>query len=102
MLHKKLLINQRFPSGYKEDYQLWLRILKDGIIAANYGSADSYYRLGKNTLSSNKIDELKKQWYVIRLQHVGYIKTVCYLLTYVYFGLKKHCQAYRSGLGVKI
>lgn len=96
MLDRSKLQDVYLPYTDKEDYALWLKLTKQDIIAYNYGGCDAYYRVGKNSLSSNKFKEVVRQYRVVRkVAGLSRVKAVWALLNYVYFGLKKH-KNYRS------
>lgn len=80
------------PNIAKEDYALWMYLLKKtGIRARNSGLNTAEYRVQKNSLSSNKVKEIKKQIMVLRsIGELGIIRTFFCIFSYVYHGLRKH------------
>ena len=50
----------------RQDYALWLKILKQEVIAYGLNENLAYYRLRSNSVSSNKIDLIKYQWKLYR------------------------------------
>ena len=79
------LINMR------NDYALWLSLLREGNKA--YGMIDilADYRSRKNSLSSNKLQVIKYQWKIYRFyQHLGFFKSIYYMLYYAYYGFRKY------------
>ncbi|HPF83121.1 MAG TPA: glycosyltransferase family 2 protein [Bacilli bacterium] len=57
-----------FPNIKSEDTGLWLRILRNGIIAKGINETLVYYRRSENTYSSNKKEAVKKMWDLYRNQ----------------------------------
>lgn len=80
-----------FPYTPKEDYALWMLILKNGITSLRCDSAMAFYRKQDSSLSSSKFSEIFKQWYVLReVGELSSIKSLYCLLTYAFNGLFKH------------
>lgn len=80
-----------FPDSPKEDYALWLCLLKKCTVASNTGHVDAFYRQTPGSLSSNKIQEFSRQAHVLR--HYGNVsgpKLLLNLITYTYYGLTKY------------
>lgn len=68
MIDRKLLhSNFLFPNSPKEDYAAWLTLIGKKVEKA-YALPEvlALYRLSKNSASSNKLKEIKKQIYVLR------------------------------------
>lgn len=91
LLHKDAIGETRFPYIPKEDYALWLMILKKGIVAYNQCESTAFYRKQKKSLSSNKLKEIVRQYKVLRtvadLSKIDAILRVC---TYIYKASIKH------------
>ena len=49
-----------------EDYALWLSILRSGYIAKNSETIGALYRVVEGSLSSNKLEDLKWTWHILR------------------------------------
>lgn len=80
-----------FPDSPKEDYALWLCLLKKCIFALNTGHIDAFYRQTPGSLSSNKIQEFSRQAYVLKhYGNIGGIKLLLNLITYTFYGFKKY------------
>ena len=45
-----------------QDYATWLRLLKSGYIAVGVNEVLNKYRIGHNSLSSNKLDSIRQIW----------------------------------------
>ncbi len=64
----------------RQDYALWLKILKKGITGHGLNENLAYYRLRKNSVSSNKIDLIKYQWKLYReIEKLSFFESVFYL-----------------------
>lgn len=72
----------------RQDMGLWLKILKNGIVAR--GLVDkplARYRIGCKSVSSNKIGVLKYQWRIYReVEKLSLIKSINYFRHYAYRG----------------
>ncbi|MDD1796033.1 glycosyltransferase [Enterovibrio sp. ZSDZ42] len=75
----------------KEDYAFWLKIIKQCKVASKVNGTLAYYRRGTTTLSSNKVKEIGKQWYVLRnVENLPFLLSVNCLISYCFNGLRKH------------
>jgi len=75
----------------KEDYVLWLNIMKK--IGSTKGIIEplAYYRIGESSVSSNKVNAAAWQWKVYRnVEQIGFLKSIYYFINYVYFGIIKY------------
>lgn len=69
----------------RQDYALWLKILKGGITGHGLNENLSYYRLRNNSISSNKLEMLQWNWRLYRnVENLSIIKSVYYLCYNVY------------------
>lgn len=88
---KSKFINIEYDNFPKEDYAFWLKLLKQCEKAYRVPDSYAYYRVNKNSLSSNKIKEIKKQWYVIRwVEKKSLISSIYCIASYMIHGFKKH------------
>lgn len=74
----------------RQDYALWLRILK--IVPRAYGINRSLakYRLSPNSISSNKLNASKFQWRVYReIEGFSLIRSAYYFANYFFYGVIK-------------
>lgn len=73
----------------RQDMGLWLKILKNGMIAK--GLVDeplASYRKGSNTISSNKVSVLKYQWRIYReIEQLPLLTSLYYFMHYAYNGI---------------
>ncbi len=75
----------------KEDYVLWLNIMKKINTTQGIIEPLAYYRVGETSVSSNKVNAAAWQWKVYRdVEKLGLVKSIYYFVNYVYFGIKKY------------
>lgn len=74
-----------------QDHVAWWHILEKGHRAYGLQENLAYYRIGRHTLSSNKLRTARKRWYNYR-QVMGFsrIKALYYFSFYFYHSLRKH------------
>ncbi|ACM93540.1 teichuronic acid biosynthesis [Nautilia profundicola AmH] len=75
----------------RQDYGLWLKILKQ--IESTKGMQEklAIYRIRKNSVSSNKLKAAKYQWKIYReVEKLNIFQSIYYFLNYAYYGLKKY------------
>jgi len=75
----------------RQDYGLWLKILKKIDKAYLYNESLAVYRTRNNSISSNKINASKFQWKIYReIEKLNLLQSSYYFLHYAYKGLKKY------------
>ena len=75
----------------KEEYVLWLDIMKK--IGSTKGIVEplASYRVGQSSVSSDKANAALWQWKVYRdIENLSLAKSLYYFANYVYYGLKKY------------
>lgn len=73
----------------RQDYGLWLSILKTGEKAYGFPVVLSQYRLTSNSMSSNKISLIKWNWKLFReVERLSFVKSVYYLACNIALKLK--------------
>lgn len=73
----------------RQDYGLWLKILKKGEKAYGFPEVLSLYRLTDASMSSNKISLLLWNWKLLRQEEgLSFVKAVYYLASNVFIKLK--------------
>jgi len=75
----------------RQDYGLWLKIMKK--INTTQGMLESLakYRIRKKSVSSNKFKAAKYQWKVYReLENLNFFQSMYYFSHYAYFGITKY------------
>lgn len=87
----------RFLYTDKEDFATWVYLLSDRTqIAKKFPSCFVYYRIGENSLSSNKLLELYRQNRVLKnVAKLSFIARLICLTIYSLKGLKKHIYNYK-------
>ncbi|MFM5390162.1 MULTISPECIES: glycosyltransferase family 2 protein [Aeromonas] len=80
-----------FPICPKEEYAFWLRLLRQTKYAYRVPGTTSYYRRSSQSLSGNKLKEIKKQWYVVReMENTSFWLSLYYMIHYSTKGIMKH------------
>lgn len=102
VLDKTAFDDFEFPITPKEDYAFWLKLLRQTDFAYKVPNTTSYYRLSDDSLSGNKIKEIKKQWFVIRkVEKTPLLKSLYCMLFYSFYGFFKHYISTRNGSNKK-
>jgi len=74
----------------RQDYGLWLKILKDGCLAIGLYDSYVYYRVRKGSVSGNKILAAKYHWKILReVAELPIYRAARYFLDYAINGIKK-------------
>ena len=91
-LDRNVVKNIYFPKERHEDYICWLNILKQyDITAFGINKVLGTYRIGKKSISSNKLQSAIWNWQVYReSQKLSIMKSIYYMWFYVINGLKKY------------
>lgn len=75
----------------RQDYGLWLDILKKTPEARGILEPLAEYRIRKDSISSNKINAAKYQWSIYRdLERLNFLKTLYYFIHYTINGMRKY------------
>ena len=75
----------------RQDYGLWLKILKK--IGSTKGILEplAIYRIRRNSISSNKIKAAQYQWKIYReVEKLNLFQSVYYFIQYAYYGVRKY------------
>ncbi len=73
-----------------QDTATWWKILKRIDYAYGLDEILSYYRITRNSLSSNKIIALKRTWNLYRnVENLSFIKSLYYFNIHLFFAIKK-------------
>lgn len=75
-----------FENVGHEDFVLWLSILKKGFKARNTGTVTALYRVGKHSVSSNKLKVLSWQWNILRRVEKLPLYKSCYF--YIHYAVR--------------
>lgn len=100
-----VLIKKKFFKDIKmekddmhEDYAVWLRILKQGVIAYAVNDPLLIYRISRNSKSGNKLKTLKMTYKVFRFIGVNPIGSVYFMSMHVFNSVKKY-RVIKKGKG---
>lgn len=75
----------------RQDYGLWLKILKKVDYAEGILDPLAKYRIMKNSVSSNKLVAAKYVWKLFReVERLNIFKSFYYFCFYVYYGVRKY------------
>ncbi len=75
----------------RQDYGLWLQILRQGHIAYGLNECLAHYRVRGESISSNKMLAARYQWQIYReVEHLPLWTTMLCFASYAWFGLRKH------------
>ena len=78
------------PNVKSEDTATWWKILKNGYTAYGLNEALSYYRRTEGSLSSNKIEAIKRIWNLYRnVEHLNIFKSIYCFIFYAINTVKK-------------
>jgi teichuronic acid biosynthesis glycosyltransferase TuaG len=73
-----------------EDYQLWLSILRQGLIGISVSDTLGLYRVHGKSLSSNKLAAARCRWLVYRgFERLGLLASTYYFIVYAATGVVK-------------
>lgn len=91
VIDRELIGDFRMPLIRKgQDTATWLSILKKYEYAYAINETLAYYRVVKGSVSSNKIEALKRTWYVYRhIEHIPLIKCTYFYTNYIFNAIKK-------------
>ena len=74
----------------RQDYGLWLKILRGGVIARSLGDCLAYYRVGQSSLSSNKLLAAAYVWKLFReVENLSWLRSVYHFAGYSVHGVRK-------------
>ncbi|BAI79877.1 glycosyl transferase [Deferribacter desulfuricans SSM1] len=88
----KILGKMFMPNILKrQDYGLWLKILKKIRTTKGIIEPLAIYRIRKDSVSSNKLKAALYQWKIYRdVEELSLFKSLYYFINYVYYGIKKY------------
>ena len=91
-LDRKIIKDIYFPKAKHEDYICWLNILKQyNIVAFGLNETLGTYKVGKKSISSNKLQSAIWNWKVYReSQKLSIMKSIYYMCFYMINGIKKY------------
>lgn len=75
----------------RQDYGLWLKILREIDTTKGILEPLGTYRILKNSVSSNKKNAAKYQWKIYReVEKLSFVKSIYYFVQYAYYGVMKY------------
>lgn len=75
----------------RQDYGLWLKILKQTVFAYGIKKPLAIYRIRKQSVSRNKVKASIYQWRTYRdVEHISLVKSIYYFIHYAYYGFIKY------------
>lgn len=75
----------------RQDYALWLKILRSGHHAYGLNEVLALYRTGRKSLSSNKFDAAKYNFKLLtEVEGISTLKAACYFVRYCILGVRKY------------
>jgi len=92
VVYDQNMIGKQFMPNYPktQDYALWLKIMKQGIIARGIDKELAYYRIRRSSISRNKFIKAYFQWKIYRRQEkLTLIKSIYFMMNYTLHGLLK-------------
>ena len=78
----------------RQDYGLWLNILKKGVIGYGLQETLAMYRTGDTSLSNKKMNVLKYNWILLRKhQHLSFFVTLYYFIFFLFNKTLKYLKS---------
>lgn len=95
MLDRQQVGNIQMPNiRTRQDFALWLSVLKKGYRAYSIQEPLSIYRIVEGSISSNKFKAAKRNWFVYRkIEKLGLLYSSWCFANYVYTSIKKRVKA---------
>ena len=72
-----------------QDTACWWKVLRLGITAYGMRDALVVYRVGNESLSSNKLRALKRTWNLYKLEDISFFRKVYCFICYVFNAIKR-------------
>jgi teichuronic acid biosynthesis glycosyltransferase TuaG len=97
VLIKKKIISKYFFENDKihEDYLLWLRILKDGVLAKTVPNPLLIYRIYGSSKSGNKLKSIKMTFGVYKAMKINFLYSSYYTIRHTLKAYRKYRRIYR-------
>ena len=90
VMDRKIIENVSCPSGSLEDVKTWIKYLKMGFTAYGINIRLAKYRISKNSVSGNKIQNSKKYYKLLReYENQTIITSLWYITCYAFNAIKK-------------
>lgn len=95
LLSKELMYSNKMENDQMhEDYAVWLKILKTGVVAYGIDEPLIAYRLSANSKSGNKIKSIKMNYRVHQYLGTKRIESLYYTGHHILRGLRKYAKIY--------
>lgn len=75
-----------------QDYGAWYKILKKVDVAYGMDEVLSIYRVGNDSLSSNKFKAMKRSWNLYKMEGIPFIKRCYYFMCYGFNAIKRRIR----------
>ena len=72
-----------------QDTACWWQVLKKGITAYGINEVLSIYRVGENSISSNKFKAIIRTWKIYKREDLVFYKRIYYFLCYIFNAIKR-------------
>lgn len=94
VLRRDIIGKIRFRNVPQEDLVFWLEIMRRrNVVAYNIGEVLAVYRESRHSRSSNKLNMIRKQWYVLRrVEKVKRIPSLYFMAAYLLKGTIKYMK----------
>ena len=74
-----------------QDYATWLKLLREGTVACGINEALVRYRVGSNSLSSNKFKSIRQVWEIqTQDEGINKMRAACHVACFVFNAFKKY------------
>lgn len=95
MLDRRKIGEVQMPNiRTRQDFALWLSILRKGYVGYGMQEPLSIYRLVEGSISSNKLKTAKRNWYVYRkIEKLSFPYASWCFINYVFYAIKKRVKA---------
>lgn len=93
IVHKSILKDKRMIKIGHEDYVLWLSILKEGFMAFGLNEVLAGYRVGNESISSNKLKAAGFTWNIFRnIEKLNFFRSLYYFTNYAFTTVIKYLK----------
>ena len=94
MYDSKIIGLNYFPNiRIRQDYALWLTILKNNHVAHGLNEVLAYYRTRNDSISSNKFKSAIYHFRVLRnIANLSFSKATYFFLFYIFYGFRKYIK----------
>jgi len=91
LIKREIIINNKMKYDYlHEDYLVWLKILKSGVVAFGVNEPLLIYRIDQNSKSGNKLKSIKMTFNVFRKLDYNTLFSTFYTISHLYRSIIKY------------